>query len=353
MAELLEPTVEGDFTFAEDVPFRLASGETLQPVKQHYAIYGNLAPSRENAILVCHALSGSARIYDWWPQLFGSGKPFDLDRYAIIGINVLGSCYGSTGPTSFDFPIVTIHDMVHAQARLLEHLGIERLHAVVGGSIGGMQALTWAVEYPNQVPRCIVIGACPLSAMGLALSHLQRRAIRLDPVGGLELARGLAMLTYKSPELFEHRFGRRPDRSGEDPRRFPEGRFDVGGYLDYQGRIFSARFNPYSYQVVSRAMDLFDLGATPEEEAKNLARIKARVLMVGIRSDWLFPPAEVRSLTERMIAAGVEARYVELDSAHGHDGFLADSHELIPFVLQGLEEDLNDSLLARLGSAHE
>lgn len=337
-----EPTFEGDFTFAADAPFRLAGGGALRSVTQRYAIYGNLSPASDNAILVCHALSGSARVFDWWPQLFGPGMPFDLSRHAVIGVNVLGSCYGSTGPKSVnpatgrpyggDFPVVTIHDMVHAQARLLEHLGIDRLHAVVGGSIGGMQALAWAAEYPDRVPRCVVVGACPVSAMGLALSHLQRQAIRLDPVGGLALARGLAMLTYKSPELFDHRFARKPDRNGEGPLASHDGRFDIGGYLDYQGRIFNARFDADSYLVVSRAMDLFDLGATPEEEANALARIKARVLLVGIRSDWLFPPGDVRSLAGRLVAAGVEARYAELDSAHGHDGFLADAADLIPLI---------------------
>jgi homoserine O-acetyltransferase len=346
MTNKLEPTFEGDFTFAEDAPFRLAGGGSLRPVTQRYAIYGHLSPARDNAILVCHALSGSARVFDWWPQLFGPGKPFDISRHAILGVNVLGSCYGSTGPKSVnpatgqpyrgDFPVVTIHDMVHAQARLLDHLGIDRLHAVVGGSIGGMQALAWATLYPARVSRCVVVGACPVNAMGLALGHLQRQAIRLDPVGGLALARGMAMLTYKSPELFDQRFARKPDRSGDHPLASHDGRFDIGGYLDYQGRIFLARFDPYSYLVVSRAMDLFELGATPEEEARALANVRARVVLVGIRSDWLFPPGDVRSLAERLVAAGAEARYVELDSAHGHDGFLADAADLIPLISPAL-----------------
>lgn len=342
MTDKLEPTVEADFTFAGDDPFRLDGGGALWPVTLHYAVYGNLSPARDNAVLVCHALSGSARVFDWWPQLFGPNKPFDPSRHAIVGVNVLGSCYGSTGPRSINpatglsfgrtFPVITIHDMVRAQARLLDHLGIKRLHAVVGASIGGMQALTWAALYPERVPRCVVVGACPLSAMGLALSHLQRQAVLLDPVGGLGLARGLAMLTYKSPELFDQRFGRKPDRSGEQPLTSHDGRFDVSGYLDYQARLFVARFDPDSYLVISRAMDLFELGATPEEERRALARVQARVLLVGIRSDWLFPPGAVRALADRLVAAGVECRYAELDSSHGHDGFLADAADLIPLI---------------------
>lgn len=361
MSDRLEPSFEGDFTLPGEVPFRLANGDILQPVTQHYALYGNLSPKRDNVILVCHALSGSARVHDWWPQLFGRGKTLDLTRFAVLGINVLGSCYGSTGPTSINptsgrpyggsFPVVSIHDMVHAQACLVEHLGIERLHAVIGGSIGGMQALTWATEYPDRVPRCAAIAAAPLSTLGLALSHLQRQAIRTDPAfasgnyspdtppsAGLSLARAIAMITYKSPELLEHRFARKHDRSGEDPAAFPHGRFDIGGYLDYQGRIFCNRFDANSYLAVTRAMELFELGSTPDEEARALARIKARMLLVGIRSDWLFPASDVRALTYRMAALGVEARYAEMESAHGHDGFLADAGELEPLLRPILEE---------------
>jgi homoserine O-acetyltransferase len=358
---MLAPTFEGDFTFAEDEPFALDGGGQLRPVTQHYAVYGDVSPARDNVLLVCHALSGSARVFDWWPELFGPGRPFDLSRFAVLGVNVLGSCYGSTGPTSpnpatgrpygGDFPVVSIRDMVRAQARLLDHLGIGRLHAVVGGSIGGMQALAWATDYPDRVCRCLAVGACPLSAMGLAMSHLQRQAIRLDPAWqgghytgdnpparGLALARALAMCTYKSAELLDGRFARKHDRSGENPTRGHDGRFDIAGYLDYQGRIFNARFDANSYLVVSRAMDTFDLGATAEEEARALAGIRARVLLVGIRSDWLFPPADVRALARRMMAAGVEARYAEVDSAHGHDGFLADADDLIPLMMPVLDE---------------
>jgi len=190
---ILEPTFEGDYTFAQERPFLLAVGDELRPVTLRYALYGELNRRHDNAILVCHALSGSERVADWWPQMFGAESVFDTKRYCIIGINVLGSCYGSTGPTSTNpqtgeryrdaFPLVSVRDMVSAQRELLmNHLGVERLHAVVGGSIGGMQALQWATDFGESVERCIAIGATALSAMGLALNHLQREAIRNDPM---------------------------------------------------------------------------------------------------------------------------------------------------------------------------
>lgn len=363
---VLEPTREGDFTFAVDRPFRLAEGGTLRPVVLRYAMYGKLNRKRDNAILVCHALSGSARVADWWAEMFGSNSDshsaFDPSRYCIIGTNVIGSCYGSTGPSSInaetgriwggDFPVVTISDMVRAQAELLDHLGVERLHAVVGGSIGGMQALQWAVDLPERVERCIAIGAAPLSAMGLALNHLQRQAIQNDPrwqkggykaddppVAGLALARALAMCTYKSAELFNERFARRPDRSGEDPYSSTNGRFDIAGYLDYQGRIFNNRFDANSYLVLSKAMDTFDLarGYGGEERAERaeeaaLRRISAHVSLIGISSDWLFPASDMQALASRMKASGVVVNYAELASPHGHDAFLADAHLLAPLI---------------------
>ncbi|MCM3906061.1 MAG: alpha/beta fold hydrolase, partial [Pyrinomonadaceae bacterium] len=213
MSNRIEPTVEADFTFGYDEPFRLSGGGTLQPVTLRYALYGELNEAQDNALMVCHALSGSARVADWWPELLGPGRPFDTSRYCVIGVNVIGSCYGSTGPLSerhpgrndfygAEFPLVTISDMVRSQVRLLDLLGIARLKAVIGGSIGGMQALSWAVDFPDRIERCIAIGAAPLSAMALALNHLQRQAIRNDPawlegrysvdqqpVAGLALAR--------------------------------------------------------------------------------------------------------------------------------------------------------------------
>ena len=366
MSVALEPTFEANFIFADDEPFGLDAGGSLQPVTLRYALYGELNKARDNALLVCHALSGSARVADWWPQLLGPNRPFDTRRYCVIGVNVIGSCYGSTGPSSphpqkagqvygRDFPVVTIRDMVRTQARLLAHLGIERLHTVIGGSIGGMQALSWAVDFPERVERCIAIGAAPLSAMGLALNHLQRQAIRNDPawqeghyaldqqpVAGLALAREIAVCSYKSAELFSERFGRRPDRSGEQPQDSFSARYDVAGYLDYQGSIFTPRFDANSYLVLSKAMDTFDLacggsGGSSVEAA--LRRIRARLLLVGISTDWLFPSSEVRSLAWLAQASGVRTNYAELTSLHGHDGFLAETAQLALIVYAYLEEE--------------
>jgi len=361
----LEPTFEGNYTFAADEPFQLAVGGELSFVTLRYALYGKLNERRDNAILACHALSGSARVADWWREMFGANSAFDTSRFCIVGVNVLGSCYGSTGPASInprtkknygaDFPLVTVRDMVRAQAMLLDHLGIEKLYAVVGGSIGGMQALQWAIDFPERVERCVAVGATHLSAMGLALNHLQRQAIRNDPawlggdyapdeppVKGLALARALAMCSYKSAELFTERYHRRPDgRTNEDPHRAMNERFEIAGYLDYQGRNFTTRFDANSYLALSKAMDTFDPARGYDSEESALRRITARVLLIGISTDWLFPAADVHALCERMRAAAVNVRYSELVSTHGHDAFLADAALLAPLVRQAFDEHDN------------
>lgn len=354
----LEPTVEAECSFAR---LRVSGGE-LRPLTMRYAMYGELNERRDNAVLVCHALSGSARVADWWPQLFGAGGVFDVKRDCVIGVNAVGSCYGSTGPRSVnpltgepygaDFPLVSVADMVRAEASVLDYLGVERLRAVVGGSVGGMRALRWAVDFPERVERCVAVGAAPLGALGLALNHLQRQAITNDPAwrggryepaaqpaAGLALARSLAMCSYKSAGLFEERFARRPDRAGEDPHRSLDERFDVAGYLDYQGRTFTGRFDANTYLVLTKAMDTFDLARGHESEAAALRRIAARVVLVGIESDWLFPAESVHALGARMQAAGVDCRYEELRTAHGHDGFLADAHLLAPLLRAALEDE--------------
>ena len=355
MPDPILPSFEADFVFAEREPFPLVSGGSLQPVMLHYAIYGRLNERRDNAILVCHALSGSARVGDWWPQLFGADGVFDLDRDCIIGINILGSCYGSTGPQSIDpetgkpfgsrFPLVTIRDWVRSQALLLDHLGIDRLRAVIGASIGGMQSIQWAIDYPERAACCIAIGATSLNAMGLALNHLQRQAIFNDPAwhggdysadnapkAGLAQARTIAMCSYKSSELFTERYARLPNRNGEDPHASMRDRYDIGGYLDYQGEIFTRRFDANAYLLITKAMDNFDPARGYASEAAALSRIGARVLLVGISSDWLFPADDVRALGARMREAGVEVEYAEVQSSHGHDGFLAEPGALAPLL---------------------
>jgi homoserine O-acetyltransferase/O-succinyltransferase len=356
---LTEPSFEGDYSPGED--FSLEAGGVLRSPTLHYAMYGEANAAGDNVIFVTHALSGSARVADWWPRLFVEGGLLQSRGNCVIGINVLGSCYGSTGPGSInpltrrrygpDFPLVTIRDIVGLQARLLQKLKIRRLKLVMGASIGGMQALELAIQFPELVHRVVSIGAAPLGAMGLGLNHLQRQMIQLDPAWkgghyppdeqprkGLALARGLAVCTYKSSELFEHRFGRKPDRGGQAP--LTGGRFDVAGYLDYQGEKFVERFDANSYLALSRAMDLFDPGrGYPSAEAA-LSRIQAEVMLVGISSDWLFPAAEVASLATSMAKAGVRCQYRELVSSHGHDAFLAEPDDLArlvrPFLGEGL-----------------
>ena len=351
------PTYEGDFVLDEH--FLLESGRTLAGLTLHYAVYGRLNPARDNAVLVCHALSGSALVGSWWPEVFAPGAVLSLDHDFVICINLLGSCYGSTGPGSVnpetgspygsDFPLISIADNVSAQARLLDSLGVRRLRLVMGGSMGGMQALEWAALFPDRVERAVVIGVAPLGAMGLALNHLQRQAIQHDPewmggnylpqrppLRGLSLARQIAMLSYKSAPLFEERYARNPNRNGEDPWGLDDlgggligGRFDIAGYLDEQGRRFVDRFDANSYLAILRTMDTWDPlrgGKSPHDV---FAAIKARLTFIGISSDWLFPPQSVRDFADSIRAAGVQAEYHEMISDHGHDAFLAEQAELL------------------------
>ncbi len=361
-SKIVEPTYEGDFVLDGSLP--LECGGALICPTLHYAVYGRLNAARDNAVLVCHALSGSALVGSWWPEIFAPGAVLSLERDFVICINMLGSCYGSTGPGSVnpatgesygpDFPLVSVRDNVRAQARLLDSLGIRKLRLVLGGSIGGMQALDWAILHPNRVERGLIIGVTPLSAMGLALNHLQRQAIQHDPEWaggrylpqrpprrGLALARQIAMISYKSAPLFDERFGRNPNiRGGEDPWAadgrggavtggLVGGRFDIAGYLDYQGQRFIERFDANAYLAILRAMDTWDplRGYPSPEEA--FGRIGARLSFIGISTDWLFPAAEVRRFAECIRQAGAQADYREMTSDHGHDAFLAEQVELV------------------------
>ncbi len=356
-AQTHAPTYEGDFVL--DEPLLLESGGMLTGVTLHYAVYGRLNAERDNAVLVCHALSGSALVGAWWPEIFAPGAVLSLEKDYVICVNLLGSCYGSTGPGSPDpetgkpyganFPLVSIRDNVRAQSRLLDSMGIKRLRLALGGSIGGMQALEWAIVYPARVKRAAIIGVAPLSAMGLALNHVQRQAIQNDPEWkggrylpqrpprrGLALARQIAMLSYKSASLFEERFGRKPNRNGEDPFVHDEkgsglvgGRFDIAGYLDHQGQRFIDRFDANAYLAILRTMDTWDPLHGYDSPAAAYGRIKARLTVVGISSDWLFPAGQVREFAETVQAAGARVDYREMQSDHGHDAFLAEQAELV------------------------
>ena len=372
----IAPTYEGDFVLEGHFP--LECGRVLLEPVLHYAVYGRLDAGRDNAVLVCHALSASALVGAWWPELFGGEKRVlrcaqddkqisqddkqiqdaglvDLERDCVVCVNLLGSCYGSTGPGSVDaetgrvfgpdFPLISIRDNVHAQARLLDSLGIGRLRL----AIGGMQALEWAILYPKRVARAVVIAVAPLSAMGLALNHLQRQAIQNDPAWlegwyspnrpprkGLALARQIGMLSYKSAELFAERFGRNPNRNGEDPWALEDhggglagGRFDVAGFLDYQGERFLERFDANAYLAILRTMDTWEPLRGYRSAAEAYGRIEAELIFVGIGSDWLFPPGDVRALAEAVRRGGARVEYRELETSHGHDAFLAEQGELL------------------------
>ena len=361
-AKIIAPTYEGDFVLDEQLP--LDCGCTLASPTLHYAVYGKLNAKRDNAVLVCHALSGSALVGSWWPEVFAPGAVLSLEQDFVICINMLGSCYGSTGPGSVnpetcqlygpDFPLVSIRDNVRAQAKLLDSLGVRKLRLVLGGSIGGMQALEWSIQFPQRVERALVIGVAPLGAMGLALNHLQRQAIQHDPewLGGrylpqkpprrgLSLARQIAMLSYKSAPLFDERYGRNPDRSGEDPWEASGqgsgligGRFDIAGYLDHQGTRFLERFDANAYLAILRTMDTWDPLRGFATPAEAFGRIKARLTFLGISTDWLFPAADVRRFAESILAAGANAEYREMVSDHGHDAFLAEQAELVRLLRQ-------------------
>ena len=359
--KVLDPTYEGDFVLSEHLS--LECGCTLANPTLHYAVYGRLNAARDNAVLVCHALTGSALVGSWWPEIFAPGAVLSLEHDFVICINMLGSCYGSTGPGSVnpetgeaygpDFPLVSVRDNARAQSLLLDSLGIRRLRLVLGGSIGGMQALDWTILNPDRVQRALIIGVAPLSAMGLALNHLQRQAIVHDPDWaegrylpqcpprrGLALARQIGMISYKSVPLFEERFGRKPNRNGEDPWALGNqepgqgggllgGRFDIAGYLDYQGQRFIERFDANSYLAIMRAMDTWDPLRGHASPAEAFGRIRAQLSFVGISSDWLFPAETVRNFANAVRAAGARADYREMTSDHGHDAFLAEQADLV------------------------
>jgi homoserine O-acetyltransferase len=286
---------------------------------------------------------------DWWNGMVGAGKLFDPAHWCVIGVNALGSCYGSTGPASpapdgapyaSRFPIVAVADMVEAQRRALEKLGIERIAVVLGGSLGGMQALTWALDHGPLVDHAVMIGAYDtFSAMGIGLNAVARQAIYNDPqfaggdypldvqpTQGVRLARMIAMLTYKSDILFETRFGNRLDRAGGEPARNRNDRFDVEGYLAYQGDIFAKRMDANAYLALTRAMDLFDV------RNRKPADTLPRLTFVGIENDWLFPKHYIAAAAERFAAQGYACSYHTFPTHHGHDAFLAEAEALSEII---------------------
>ncbi|UZK65295.1 homoserine O-acetyltransferase MetX [Sphingomonas sp. M1-B02] len=343
-------------------PLRLDGGVLLSPVDIAYETYGTLAPDGGNAILVCHALTGDQHLASnhpvtgkagWWTRMVGPGKPVDTDRYFVICANVLGSCLGSSGPASLNpatgkpwgmqFPVITIRDMVRAQAMLLDHLGIARLAAVIGGSMGGMQALSWAATFPERVASAVVIAsAARHSAQNIAFHEVGRQAIMADhrwrggdyyadndpPASGLAVARMAAHITYLSEAGLTAKFGRK--LQGRDVKTFGfDADFQVESYLRHQGISFVDRFDANSYLYITRALDYFDLA---EEHGGTLANaFKAggpRFCLVSFDTDWLYPTRESRTIVHALNAAGAPVSFVELSSPFGHDAFLLESPEL-------------------------
>lgn len=336
----------------------LECGRSLSGYDLVYEAYGKLNADRSNAVLVCHALSGthhaagynslSDRKPGWWEVCIGPGKPIDTNRFFVICCNNLGGCHGSTGPTSTnpatgepygaDFPMITVQDWVHSQARLADHLGIDTWAAVAGGSLGAMQALQWAIEYPQRLRHAVVIAAASrLSAQNIAFNEVARQAIRSDPEfhggryqshesiprRGLMLARMLAHITYLSDKAMRAKFGR-DLRDGKDDFDFHyEVEFEVESYLRYQGASFVNRFDANTYLLMTKALDYFDpAAATGGDLAKALADVAAQFLVVAFTSDWRFSPARSREIVRALLDGDKEVSYAEIEADHGHDAFL-------------------------------
>ncbi|MFN3333916.1 MAG: homoserine O-acetyltransferase [Caldilinea sp.] len=345
------------FTFAEDEPFCLESGESLSPVTLAYETYGALNADRSNAILICHALSGSAHAagfldgdptkLGWWEDCIGPGKAFDTDRFFVICSNVIGSCYGSTGPASIDpgtgkpyglnFPVVTVGDMVRAQVKLIDHLGIDQLLCVAGGSMGGMQVLEWAARHPQRVRSAIPIATTAHhSPMLIAFSEVGRQAIYADPAwnhgayydqpqkpdAGLAVARMVGHITYLSEESMQVKFGRRLQGLEKYGYEF-DTEFEVESYLKYNGHKFTRRFDANSYLYVTKAMDYFDLTQPTGSLAAAFANsTHVKFLVISFTSDWLYPSYHSKQLVSALTAAGVDVTYLDVKSSWGHDAFL-------------------------------
>ena len=346
------------FTFADEKnPFELESGERLWPVTLAYETYGTLNADKSNALLILHALTGDAHAAGfhkgdkdpgWWDNMIGPGKAFDTDRYFVICSNVLGGCKGSTGPSSIDpktgrpygltFPLISIKDMVSAQRVLIDHFGIERLLAVAGGSMGGMQVLQWAVSYPERIDSAIPIAStAEHTPQQIAFNEVGRQAIMADsnwregdyygrslPVKGLSVARMVGHITYMSDASMSDKFGRRYKDSKQPFKFSPE--FEVEGYLQYRGDNFIKRFDPNSYLYITKAIDCFTLSnGKPLHGA--LKGVNAHFLIIAFTSDWLYPPYQSQQIAKACKLAGINATYCELRSTYGHDAFLVEADE--------------------------
>ena len=356
--------------FPEVLP--LQSGAAIRDYTLAFETYGTLNAERSNAVLVCHALNAShhvAGVYagqekseGWWDNMIGPGKPLDTNRFFVIGVNNLGSCFGSTGPMHIhpdtgqvygaDFPVVTVEDWVDAQARLLDRLGIAQLAAVLGGSLGGMQALSWTLQYPERVRHAVVVASAPnLTAENIAFNEVARRAIVTDPdfhgghfyqhgvipKRGLRIARMIGHITYLSDDVMNEKFGRqlRERVTGQTPAvgdalaayRYStqEIEFQIESYLRYQGDKFSEYFDANTYLLITRALDYFDPARTYGGDlTQALARATAKFMLVSFSTDWRFSPKRSREIVKALLDNKRDVSYAEIDAPHGHDAFLLD-----------------------------
>ena len=349
-----------------DTPLACRSGAVLDAYDLMYETYGTLNAAKSNAVLVCHALNASHHVagyyaddpkdVGWWDNMIGPGKPLDTDKFFVIGVNNLGGCFGSTGPASIDpktgkpygssFPVVTVEDWVDAQARLADGLGIARFAAVMGGSLGAMQALQWSISYPDRIANAVVVAAAPkLSAQNIAFNEVARQAITTDPDfhggdyyaynviprSGLRLARMIGHITYLSDDAMMEKFGRSL-RSGAINFHFDVD-FEVESYLRHQGDKFSEYFDANTYLLITRALDYFDpAAACGDDLSKALSPAKARFLVVSFTSDWRFAPARSREIVKALLDNRADVCYAEIDAPHGHDAFLLEDERYLALV---------------------
>lgn len=364
-----------------DEPLLLSSGQILPQYELAIQTYGQLNHDRSNAVLVCHALNASHHVagidadnpknVGWWDNMVGPGKALDTDRFFVIGVNNIGSCFGSTGPASLNpetqkpwgasFPLLTVEDWVRAQARLADYLGIKKFAAVMGGSLGGMQALSWAITCPERLENCIVIASTPrLSAQNIGFNEVARRAIITDPEfyggnyydhntvpkRGLAVARMLGHITYLSDEVMAEKFGRAqrdPTDDGEYRYHY-DVEFEVESYLRYQGEKFSKYFDANTYLLITRALDYFDPARDfGGDLARSLAQVTARFLVVSFTTDWRFTPERSREIVQALLKNKRSVTYAEVDAPHGHDAFLLDDKRYHA-VVQGYYDQIAEQL---------
>ena len=344
-------------------PLLLQSGASLPAYNLSYETYGTLNADRSNAVLICHALNAShhvAGVYagqdksqGWWDTMIGPGKPVDTNQFFVIGVNNLGSCFGSTGPMQInpetgkiygaDFPVVTVQDWVDAQARLIDAMGIQALAAVMGGSLGGMQALSWTLQYPQRVRHAVVVASAPnLTAENIAFNEVARRAIVTDPdfcdgyyaehgvlpKRGLRIARMIGHITYLSDDVMNEKFGRQLkdiSKAHASGYKFStqDVEFQIESYLRYQGDKFSEYFDANTYLLITRALDYFDPASSfGGDLSAALSKVTAQFLLISFTTDWRFAPARSREIVKALLDNQIDVSYAEIDAPHGHDAFL-------------------------------